>query len=226
LICLECIWYSACHFHFAQAHLNMCRMSEFGRSRAWIGPLLGVVLLSLACSRRSPDLPTEGAAQPGQTPFDTHASSDTDSEQSNSSSGVSDTNPPFQSEFLPSGTLLTISLKAPVVAVNGSKDSFEGTVDEPVSIDGNVLIPRGATVSGRIESARISKVRPDRGYVRLALDAVEIDSSSLRVQTASLFARQLPQSDTPPGTIRLEKGRRLTFRVTEPIFFHAQSAKN
>jgi hypothetical protein len=93
-------------------------------------------------------------------------------------------------------------------------------------VEGNTLIPRDAVVSGRVESARTSKIRPDRGYVRLSLDSVQVDGLAVPVETASLFARHLPASDADSATIRLEKGRRLTFRLKEPIFFHPAVSKN
>src|SRR3954468_6322915 len=205
----------------------MCRMSGFRRSRALIPSMLLAFLLSLGCSGHSPDLPTDGASQTSQTPFHTQVTSAAENTLTASSAGRgTEKSPPFENaQVLPAGTLLTVSLKTTVTA-GVPKDSFEAVVDVPVSADGNVLIPRGATVSGRIESARISKVQPDRGYVRLTLESVHVDSLSTPVQTASLFARQRTPTPPNPGTIRLEKGRRFTFRLTEPIFFSTQRAKS
>jgi hypothetical protein len=206
----------------------MSRMSGFRRSRAVMASLPLTLLFAFGCSRRGPEVPSEDAAQTSQTPFQSQDGSGSESDlRTPSKDNGAPTGPPFQnSEILPAGTLLTVSLKTPVVAGNESKDSFEAMVDVPVMLDGNVAIPRGSSVSGRIEAAHISKVQPDRGYVRLALDSVHIDGSSLPVQTASLFARQLPPTDAKVSTIRLEKGRRLTFQLTEPLYFAAQRAKS
>jgi hypothetical protein len=127
---------------------------------------------------------------------------------------------PVDSHSLPTGTLLTVRLDKPISA--GSPDAtgtFEAIVDEPVVVNGTTLVPAGAHAAGLVESARTSTVKRDRGYVRLTLTTLEIDGRDLGLQTSSLFT----QISTPPtlspvrsGTIRLDKGRRLTFRLTRP----------
>ena len=82
---------------------------------------------------------------------------------------------PFRDDQnLPAGTLLTVRLKDPISAENpGATGTFEAVVDEPLLVDGNTLIPRGASVAGRVESARAFKAK-SRGYVRLVLDSIDI----------------------------------------------------
>jgi len=134
--------------------------------------------------------------------------------------------PPFhEAQNLPAGTLLTVRLKHPVAATNSVTDaSFEATVEEPVVVEGNTLIPRGASVAGHVESAHSSELKPNRGYVRLALASVHVGDLDVPVQTASLFARQSPGIDNSSPMTGLEKGRRLTFRVTEPAYISSQRA--
>ena len=89
---------------------------------------------------------------------------------------------------------------------------------EPVVVEGNTLIPSGTSVAGRVEAARSSKLKPNRGYVRLALKTVQLGGLSVPLQTASLFAREATFGDDPASNIHLEKGRRLTFRLTETAY--------
>jgi hypothetical protein len=141
---------------------------------------------------------------------------------------------PFQdSQNLPAGTLLTVRLKNPITAENPDANLvFEAVVDESIVIEGNKLVPRGVTVSGRVESTRASNLKRDRGAVRLTLDSIHLAGATLPIQTSSLFVRgnasdahvspsEGPQSDDPPAAIRLEKGRRLTFRLSEPVYVAA-----
>ena len=98
-------------------------------------------------------------------------------------------------------------------------------------VEGNKLVPRGTTVLGRVESARSSSVGSNRGYVRLALDSIRLGDFDLPVLTSSLFVRgnfsgnSPSQGDAPqrssPIVIHLEKGRRLTFRLSEPAYVAA-----
>jgi hypothetical protein len=95
---------------------------------------------------------------------------------------------------------------------------FEGIIDEPVTVDGNILVPPGARVGGRVESARSSKVKGN-GFVRVTLDSIAIAGKDLHLQTSSLFARGHGMGHGPTiYAITLEKGRRLTFRLTEPAY--------
>lgn len=117
---------------------------------------------------------------------------------------------------VPAGTLLTVRLKTSVYAsTSPSEGSFEAVVEQPVVVDGNTVIPKGANVAGRVESAQTSRIKPNRGYVRLALQSVDLGERRIPLQTASLFAREAPLGNQPISVIHLEKGRRLTFRLAE-----------
>lgn len=117
---------------------------------------------------------------------------------------------------LPAGTLLTVRLKTSVYAsISPSEGSFEAVVEQPLVVDGTTLIPKGASVAGRVESAQTSRIKPNRGYVRLALQSVDLGDRRIPMQTASLFAREAPLGNQPISVIHLEKGRRLTFRLAD-----------
>src|SRR5215471_16212135 len=79
-------------------------------------------------------------------------------------------------------------------------------------------IPAGTLLTVRLQGALTSAAAG--GNDRLALQSVHLAGVDFPVQTASLFARQVPSADSQPSTVRLEDGRRLTFRVMEPIALH------
>lgn len=113
---------------------------------------------------------------------------------------------------LPAGTLLTVRLKGPLYASNASRDdSFQAVVEQAVAVNGQTIIPKGATALGRVESAQISKIKPNRGYLRLVLQSVELADRRIPVQTTSLFAHEAPLGNAPIAAVHLDKGRRLTF---------------
>lgn len=117
---------------------------------------------------------------------------------------------------LPAGTLLTVRLKTSVYAsTSPSEGSFEAVVEQPVVVDGQTVIPKGVSVAGRVESAQTSRIKPNRGYVRLTLQSVDLGDRRVAVQTASLFAREAPLGNQPISVIHLERGRRLTFRLAD-----------
>jgi hypothetical protein len=140
----------------------------------------------------------------------------------------SDRGVPFHdSQDLPVGTLLTVRLRDPIhsnlpwaTSGTGSGSTFVAQVDEPIVIEGATIIPRGASVAGRIESARSSTIQHSRGYVRLTLDQVEFAGRELPIRTSSLFARTNavgPQGRKASEMVSLEQGRRLTFRLAEAV---------
>ncbi len=132
---------------------------------------------------------------------------------------------PFQPlQNLPAGTLLAVRTTNSILVENpDANGTFEAVVDQPVVIEGNRLVPLGATVSGRVESARASSLKRNRGYVRLTLQSIRLGGANLPVQTSSLFVRGNAGSAPTPESpiIRLEKGRRLVFRLTEPTYMPA-----
>jgi hypothetical protein len=141
---------------------------------------------------------------------------------------VSEPGVPFRdSQSLPAGTLLTVRLKNPICSDPPGTGKFLALVDEPVVVEGATVVPRGASVAGRIESARSSTMKPNHGYVRLTLDLVDIAGRELPIRTSSLFARGTA-GESPghkaPAVVNLEQGRRLTFRLTEPIYVLSQSS--
>jgi len=132
---------------------------------------------------------------------------------------------------LPAGTLITVRLESslPISRVRAG-DAFSASVAGPVTIDGDTIVERGTPVNGCVESAQLSVDRPgfnpDPGFVRLILKTITVDGAALALQTSSLFAKGTWQSsadsvgagsDAGPRSFWVQKGRRLTFRLTAPV---------
>lgn len=193
------------------------------------------VLLCLSwagCSRPAGVHPSESDPQSSQHPAPfrdgtvpvPHSEVSTAQEDGTAGSGV----PFHDSESLPVGTLLTVRLDNPINSdPPGAPGTFVARVDDPIVVEGTTLVPRGASVAGRIESARSSSMNRNRGYLRLTLNEVDIAGRELPIRTSSLFARGNagdPQGHKTPDVISLEQGRRLTFRLTEPVSVVSQSS--
>jgi hypothetical protein len=217
----------------------MRKMGEYG----WIlCSALFVLALASGCSRPASVQASDGASASAdkekKLPFhpDDPAASGTQpgfaaQEPRQNPGGTSDL--PFRntvSPSLPAGTLLMVKLGVPLSSAQvGTNQVFSGIIEESVLSDGDVLVPSGTSVQGRVEGARSSDGRPNTGYVRLTLDSITMGGKQIPLHTASLFARgaferrpDLPAT-SDPGTnpvareIHLEKGRRLIFRVTAPM---------
>jgi len=139
---------------------------------------------------------------------------------------------PFRdSQGLPAGMLLTVLLRDPILADSpGASGAFDAVIDEPVVIEGTTLLPRGASVAGRVESAHASRLKRNRGYVQLTLASIALADQDIPIQTSSLFVNgtasdiEGASDDSSPRTIRVESGRRLTFRLSEPVLIASRAA--
>ena len=215
-------------------------MSRYCRPQGlMIWPMLLALFWAAACARPAGPQSDNGAARVDehQVPFRDRDGNSPGNTRSGDLSNAQDNGPkaetalPFHDrQSLPAGTLLTVRLKNPVSAENPDANvTFEAIVDEPVVVEGNQLVSRGATVAGRVESARASNLKRDRGYVRLALDSIRVAGLTVPIQTSSLFVSGnsgetrvppagTPQNDSDVTVVHLEKGRRLTFRLNESVY--------
>ncbi len=136
------------------------------------------------------------------------------------------------SRIVPAGTLLTVQLEGSLSSAKvRAGDMFSAVVSAPLMIDGDILIPRGTEVTGRVESEQSQPGRPGlvpgSGYFRLTLSTISVDGRPIELQTSSLFARGtiLPSGTSYRGNpshpqsenVRVRKGRPLTFRLTAPV---------
>jgi len=91
---------------------------------------------------------------------------------------------------LPEGTPITIRLESTMSSASSSAgDSFEGRLDDPIVIEGQTAIPRGAAVTGRVLAAKASGRLHDPGYLRIALVSIKVDGTPVAIETSSLFVK-------------------------------------
>ena len=148
-------------------------MSLMSQLRGWAAGLMltATALFAVGCSRPLA-IPADGTLSNASSTLgrsDGTKTGDPGSQETSSAEPGRGENLPFKShENLPAGTMITVRLKNAISADDAiSPDSFEAIVAQPVVVAGSTLIPAGSTVAGHVESAHTSKVKPDRGYVRL-----------------------------------------------------------
>ena len=91
---------------------------------------------------------------------------------------------------IPAGTPIGIRLQNSISSASAtSGDHFDAVIDEPVVVDGTVVIPKGANATGRVVAAKSSGRLHDPGYLRLALTSVTVNGKDVPVQTSSIFAK-------------------------------------
>jgi hypothetical protein len=197
-----------------------------------------VLSLSSGCARQEPLQRTVGSSAGSEQKLPFHS----DTHQGPDSDGARPIVPPdpelvtampFQAgsrpRLLPSGTLLTVQLGGSLSAASvRAGDTFTASVTSPLVIDGETIVERGSPVTGRIESEQTNLGRaPALGYFRLTLNAITVGGRPVPLQTSSLFARgtiQRSNVSSGSGTVRVQKGRRLTFRLIAPVTLEAPNS--
>ena len=229
----------------------MTRFRRSLRSLCLFGMLCIALTLNQGCARSEPSNPTDASSPAGEQKAPFRPDADSASASDGMHPAVSpDSKPaislPFRAlshpRILPSGTLLTVQLEDSLSADKvRAGDAFAASLAAPLIIDGDTLIERGTTVTGRVESAQsqddLPGLIPGSGYFRLTLSAITVEGKQLPVQTSSLFARgsaqplkvspvsaSASQPDPRLRSLQVEKGHRLTFRLTAPVTLDAPNS--
>jgi hypothetical protein len=146
---------------------------------------------------------------------------------------------------LPEGTPVPIRLQSALSSASSrAGDSFSASVDEPVEIDGQTVIARGAPVMGRVleakaatnnrESPNESSIEP--GYLRIVLVSLKVGGKTVTIETSSIFARggsreerRLATGGTPGSRLEgkdkdSEKNRDAVFGIDRRLNFRLAQA--
>ena len=86
---------------------------------------------------------------------------------------------------LPEGAVLHVRLAETLDTTrNRTGDRFTATLDSPLTVDGNVVLPRGAKVSGRVEASAPSGRLKGRAVMNLTLDSLDVNGKKYPLQTS------------------------------------------
>jgi outer membrane lipoprotein SlyB len=87
---------------------------------------------------------------------------------------------------IPEGTTIRVTVDETLSSDNSHVgDIFAASTSEPVVIDGNVVIPKGAKVSGRVVDAKESGRLHVPARLAVALNSIEVDSKSYDLQSST-----------------------------------------
>jgi len=130
---------------------------------------------------------------------------------------------------MPEGTSLVVRLEKPLSSASArAGDSFEGTLDEPIVVEGQTVAAQGTHVAGRVLDARRATGDQTPGYLRIALASVNIGGTTVPVDTSSIFVKagSYPQRPSPTGIAPRESDdvvippdRHLIFRLIQAADF-------
>src|SRR5271166_4509758 len=90
------------------------------------------------------------------------------------------TNETTGSVIVPAETRLSVrTIDAIDSAKNHVGDRFEASVEEPVTVDGRVVVPKGASVYGRLEEAKTSGTFTQKTELRLAFTGIVVNGKTV-----------------------------------------------
>lgn len=94
------------------------------------------------------------------------------------------TNAPAVNVRIPAGTSLAIRINQHIsVKHNHAGDRFTGEVVDPISVDGNVVVPKGTEVGGRIDEAHRRGHFKGRSVLELRLTSMQLNGNRYALDT-------------------------------------------
>lgn len=150
-------------------------------------------MLALLCAcHRPPDAPPESAAQSKQKlPFN---------RQPNAIGNSPSTLIPSSSQ-LPEGTPIVVRLRSTLSsAASHVGDTFVAVLDEPITVDGQTLVARGAIANGRVLEAKAFGNSLEPGYLRIVLVSLEVGGKRVMIYTSSIFSKGGPRDERSMAT--------------------------
>jgi hypothetical protein len=144
---------------------------------------------------------------------------------------------PSQSLFsadakLPEGATISVTLRNPVSsATSHMGDTFSAIVDEPLTVDGQILVPRGTMATGRVLEAKSSGSLLEPGYFRIVLVSLNLAVRPVAIETSSIFEKGGPREEINVSAgiaagaahedVSFDSGRRLNFRLAQTVDLQA-----
>ena len=175
-----------------------------------------------ACSRQV-ITPGSGNAGVAQLPFD----------RVSDNSGITPTEG-FSFDGIPAGTEITVRLQSALSSADSrAGDSFPAVLAQAMVVDGKLFVPAGTAVTGTVVAGKTSGGSDEPGYLRITLASIAMNGKSVPVETSSIFAKggshekpkslaitggaTQPSANPGRGDVRFSTGRRLTFRLVQPL---------
>ena len=127
---------------------------------------------------------------------------------------------------LPEGTPIPVRLRTVLSSASAhAGDTFSATIEEPVVIDGQTLLDRGTSATGRVIEAKAAassrggsaESSTDPGYLRVVLVSLDVGDKKVMVYTSSIFAKGAAQKDRTSKNIEFGVDRRLNFRLAQTV---------
>jgi len=90
---------------------------------------------------------------------------------------------------IPAGATISVRMMASLDSkANHAGETFQATVDSPLTVDGKVVVPKGAEAIGRVTEVKASGRFKGRPLIAVELTALNFEGKSVAVQTSAYQA--------------------------------------
>ncbi len=154
------------------------------RSRAQY--LLSIFLLFtlVACSKKPTDTASNSASQDTAAPSNAAGGN---AMSSPASPATAAPEPQPQPLVVPAGTTLTVRLGESVGSkISSPGQSFSATLASPVTVDGNTVIPAGASARGTVVDAKPLGRFKGGALLELRLNSITVNGTEQRIKTSAV----------------------------------------
>jgi hypothetical protein len=112
--------------------------------------------------------------------------------------------PTLREITIPSGTPLSVKLTTPIASdTSKAEDQVRGTLAQPIVVDGETVVPAGATVIGSVLDAKESGRVKGRASIAFRFDRIIVADETHDIRTARVSREAAPnrKSDVKKGAI-------------------------
>jgi hypothetical protein len=142
-----------------------------------------LALLALfGCNHSS--APSSGASNSNANTSSSSPSSSTDNSASNSDSAAPPAPAPPPPIVVPAGKILVVTIDQDIsTKTNSSGDAFAASLAEPVTVDGQTVIPSGTHVTGTVVESQAAGHVKGGALLELTLDAIRLNGQKFSIDT-------------------------------------------
>jgi len=135
-----------------------------------------------ACSKKPANTASNSASQNMAAP-----SNDAGGNAMSSPAAPATAAPAPQPLVVPAGTMLTVRLGESVGSkISSPGQSFSATLVSPVTVDGNTVIPAGASARGTVVDAKPLGRFKGGAFLELRLNSITVNGSEQRIKTSAV----------------------------------------
>ena len=159
------------------------------RSRALYLLSIFLMFTLVACSKKPADMASNSASQDTTAPSNAAGGNAMSSPAAPATSAPAPAAPEPQSQPLvvPAGTTLTVRLGESVGSkISSPGQSFSATLASPVTVDGNTVIPGGASARGTVVDAKPLGRFKGGALLELRLNSITVNGTEQRIKTSAV----------------------------------------